>query len=233
MGLRRRGRGAHRRVRPRRGPGERRVPPPQLQLAGDQPPVVIRLPAGLRARDGDRHRVAGGGAPGWWCAAGEHGRGHRRRREAARCIPSRRNARDQLAQTAGACKWRTSKRDAHSARTPRQGLGGVTATMGASDTDVQSPRRTPAAAVDTGDVLVGPRRGATMATLGQMALSFGILLAVWWLLSAGIASNVLPHPPRAFQAIGTLTASGELPSALWTTVPGLLIGLVADTFVGA
>ncbi|MQB01737.1 MAG: ABC transporter permease subunit [Actinobacteria bacterium] len=107
------------------------------------------------------------------------------------------------------------------------------ATMGASDTDMQSQQRTPAAAVDTGNVLVGSRRGATMATLGQLALSFGILLAVWWLLSAGIASNVLPHPPRAFEAIATLTANGELPSALWTTIPGLLIGLFAATIVGA
>lgn len=54
----------------------------------------------------------------------------------------------------------------------------------------------------------------------------GIIVAIWWVLSLSMPHFILPGPPRVFEALGTLSASGEL----WTNL-GITLGRVGAGFL--
>lgn len=60
--------------------------------------------------------------------------------------------------------------------------------------------------------------------------SFAIFIAVWWAMSLWVSSPIqLPPPPKVFDAIVGLAASGELFQHIWISTQRLLVALVVAT----
>lgn len=67
----------------------------------------------------------------------------------------------------------------------------------------------------------------------QIALSFIVLIAVWWILARTVASDVLPHPADVLNGVVALSGDGSLSQGMWETLPSLFIGLFVACGVGA
>ena len=76
-----------------------------------------------------------------------------------------------------------------------------------------------------------PRRWRPGLIAQRFAL-VGIIVGVWWLLSLRLPHFVLPGPPRVFEALAALSASGDLWHNLAITLGRVAAGFVAATLVG-
>lgn len=70
-------------------------------------------------------------------------------------------------------------------------------------------------------------------SIRDYAVSFAILLALWWIVAALTSPLFLPTPPRVAESFLQLYAEGQLLPALWATVVPLFGGLVAACLVGS
>jgi NitT/TauT family transport system permease protein len=67
--------------------------------------------------------------------------------------------------------------------------------------------------------------------LQRLAL-LGLILIAWWIGSLNAPVYILPTPSRVFQRIVELTASGDLPYNLFTTLARVLVGFVFAVIIG-
>lgn len=72
-----------------------------------------------------------------------------------------------------------------------------------------------------------------VATARDIGLSFGLLLAVWWVVASLASPLFLPSPTRVAEAFVRLTQDGSLATALWMTLIPLFAGLIASCLLGA
>jgi NitT/TauT family transport system permease protein len=76
-----------------------------------------------------------------------------------------------------------------------------------------------------------PRRWRLGIVAQRLAL-VGILIAVWWLASLRVPHFVVPGPPRVFDALAALSASGDLWHNLAITLGRVAAGFTAATLIG-
>ncbi len=74
------------------------------------------------------------------------------------------------------------------------------------------------------------------AAFGRVALQrcalAALLIVLWWLISLAVPVYVLPSPPQVFARIVQLSASGDLPINLLTTLLRVLGGFVLAVAIG-
>jgi NitT/TauT family transport system permease protein len=76
-----------------------------------------------------------------------------------------------------------------------------------------------------------PRKWRFDLVLQRFAL-VGIIVAIWWVLSLSMPHFILPGPPRVFESLGTLSASGELWANLGITLGRVGAGFLLATAIG-
>jgi NitT/TauT family transport system permease protein len=73
----------------------------------------------------------------------------------------------------------------------------------------------------------------SLASIAVQRLALvGVLIAVWWLASLMMPPYVLPGPPRVWARIVALTATGDLPYNLMTTLGRVLAGFAIAVAIG-
>jgi NitT/TauT family transport system permease protein len=78
------------------------------------------------------------------------------------------------------------------------------------------------------DAVIGVRWRTTLQRLGLLALA----LFAWWAASLTAPVYILPTPQRVLQRIVDLTASGDLPYNLMTTLARVLVGFAFAVVIG-
>ena len=79
---------------------------------------------------------------------------------------------------------------------------------------------------------VAPPRRFRVGVVAQRVALVAILIGVWWIVSLGLPHFVLPGPPRVFQALAALSASGDLWQNLAITLGRVGTGFVLATLIG-
>src|SRR5688500_1638863 len=77
-----------------------------------------------------------------------------------------------------------------------------------------------------------PPRRWRLGLVAQRLALVAILIAIWWIVSLRLPHFVLPAPPRVFQALAALSASGDLWHNLAITLGRVATGFVLATLVG-
>ena len=78
----------------------------------------------------------------------------------------------------------------------------------------------------------GPKRRWRFGVVAQRAALVAIIVGIWWIASLGLPHFVLPGPPRVFEALASLSASGDLWNNLAITLSRVGIGFVMATLIG-
>ncbi|HEX2824819.1 MAG TPA: ABC transporter permease [Burkholderiales bacterium] len=79
---------------------------------------------------------------------------------------------------------------------------------------------------------IAPRRGWHMGVVAQRIALVVILIGIWWLASLRVPHFVVPGPPRVFDALAALSASGDLWHNLAITLGRVGAGFIAATLIG-
>jgi NitT/TauT family transport system permease protein len=74
--------------------------------------------------------------------------------------------------------------------------------------------------------------GARVSVFLQRCALVALLIGVWWLFSLATPPYVLPTPPRVWDRIVQLSASGDLPYNLLTTLGRVLAGFALAVVIG-
>jgi NitT/TauT family transport system permease protein len=77
-----------------------------------------------------------------------------------------------------------------------------------------------------------PGRKWRFGLVGQRLALVAILVGVWWIASLPLPHFVLPGPPRVWEALSALSASGDLWSNLGITLGRVASGFVMATLIG-
>jgi NitT/TauT family transport system permease protein len=78
---------------------------------------------------------------------------------------------------------------------------------------------------------VGHAHGRLRSTMQRLALA-ALIVLVWWAASLTTPVYVLPTPARVLQRIVELSATGDLPSNLLTTLARVLVGFALAVIIG-
>jgi NitT/TauT family transport system permease protein len=77
-----------------------------------------------------------------------------------------------------------------------------------------------------------PARKWRLDLIAQRLALVAIIVGVWWVASLPLPHFVLPGPPRVFEALTALSASGDLWSNLGITLGRVATGFVMATLIG-
>ena len=79
---------------------------------------------------------------------------------------------------------------------------------------------------------VAPPRRWRFGVIAQRLALVALIVGVWWIVSLRLPHFVLPGPPRVFDALAALSASGDLWHNLAITLGRVGAGFIAATLIG-
>ena len=77
-----------------------------------------------------------------------------------------------------------------------------------------------------------PPRRWRLGVVAQRLALVALIVGVWWIVSLRLPHFVLPGPPRVFEALAGLSASGDLWHNLAITLGRVSAGFIAATLIG-